>query len=219
MEHALLLLARECGIRAASSRIERAGDRDVLLVRRFDRERAGDGAGWLRHRMVSALTLLRADDSPTGRERWSYLALADEVRRASVRPRDDLRELFTRMCFNAAVSNLDDHPRNHAILARGRSWRLAPAYDLTPAPAPSMERDLSMVCGPEGRRARKDNLVAGAGRFLMGREEAEAIFAQVIRTVQACWQGAMGRAGVAASDRETVRSAFLPDGLFFPQAP
>lgn len=219
VEHALLLLARECGIRAASSRIERAGDRDVLLVRRFDRERAGDGAGWLRHRMVSALTLLRADDSPTGRERWSYLALADEVRRASVRPRDDLRELFTRMCFNAAVSNLDDHPRNHAILARGRSWRLAPAYDLTPAPAPSMERDLSMVCGLEGRRARKDNLVAGAGRFLMGREEAEAIFAQVIRTVQACWQGAMGRAGVAAADRETVRSAFLPDGLFFPQAP
>ena len=219
VEHALLLLARECGIRAASSRIERAGDRDVLLVRRFDRERAGDDAGWLRHRMVSALTLLRADDSPTGRERWSYLALADEVRRASVRPRDDLRELFTRMCFNAAVSNLDDHPRNHAILARGRSWRLAPAYDLTPAPAPSMERDLSMVCGPEGRRARKDNLVAGAGRFLMGQEQAEAIFAQVIRTVQACWQGAMGRAGVAAADRETVRSAFLPDGLFFPQTP
>ena len=219
VEHALLMLARECGICAASSRIERAGDRDVLLVRRFDRERSGDGAGWLRHRMVSALTLLRADDSPTGRERWSYLALADEVRRASARPRDDLRELFTRMCFNAAVSNLDDHPRNHAILARGRSWRLAPAYDLTPAPSPSMERDLSMVCGPEGRRARKANLVAGAGRFLMGREEAEAIFAQVIQTVRACWQGAMGCAGVSAADRETVRSAFLPDGLFFPQAP
>lgn len=44
----------------------------------------------------------------------------------------------------------------------------------------------------------------------MGREEAEAIFAQVIQTVRACWQGAMGRAGVSAADRETVRSAFLP---------
>ena len=219
VEHALLLLARECGIRTAPSRMERAGDRDVLLVRRFDRERSGDGAGWLRHRMASALTLLRTDDSPTGRERWSYLALADEVRRASARPRDDLRELFTRMCFNAAVSNSDDHPRNHAILARGRSWRLAPAYDLTPAPAHSLERDLSMICGPEGRRARKDNLVAGAGRFMMSREDAEAIFAEVVQTVRVRWLGAMCRAGVGTADRETVRSAFLPDGLFFTREP
>ena len=219
VEHALLLLARECGIRTALSRMERAGDRDVLLVRRFDRERSGDGAGWHRHRMASALTLLRTDDSPTGRERWSYLALADEVRRASARPRDDLRELFTRMCFNAAVSNSDDHPRNHAILARGRSWRLAPAYDLTPAPAHSLERDLSMICGPEGRRARKDNLVAGAGRFMMSREDAEAIFAEVVQTVRARWLGAMCRAGVGTADRETVRSAFLPDGLFFTREP
>ena len=219
VEHALLLLARECGIRTAPSRMERAGDRDVLLVRRFDRERSGDGAGWHRHRMASALTLLRTDDSPTGRERWSYLALADEVRRASARPRDDLRELFTRMCFNAAVSNSDDHPRNHAILARGRSWRLAPAYDLTPAPAHSLERDLSMICGPEGRRARKDNLVAGAGRFMMSREDAEAIFAEVVQTVRARWLGAMCRAGVGTADRETVRSAFLPDGLFFTREP
>ena len=219
VEHALLLLARECGIRTALSRMERAGDRDVLLVRRFDRERSGDGAGWHRHRMASALTLLRTDDSPTGRERWSYLALADEVRRASARPRDDLRELFTRMCFNAAVSNSDDHPRNHAILARGRSWRLAPAYDLTPAPAHSLERDLSMICGPEGRRARKDNLVAGAGRFMMSREDAEAIFAEVVQTVRARWLGAMCRAGVGTADRETVRSAFLPNGLFFTREP
>ena len=213
VEHALLLLARECGIRAPKSRIERAGSRDVLLVRRFDRERPADGAGWLRHRMASALTLLRTDDSPTGRERWSYLELADEVRRASARPRDDLWELFARMCFNAAVSNLDDHPRNHAMLARGRPWRLAPAYDLTPSPSYSQERDLSMVCGPQGRRARKENLVAGAGRFLMSGDEAEAVFDRVTQVVEARWRAAMRQAGVGAEDQEVVRSAFLPEGL------
>ncbi len=219
VEHALLLLARECGIRAAESRIERVGTRDVLLVRRFDRERAEDGVGWLRHRMTSALTLLRSDDSPTGRERWSYLALADEVRRASARPRDDLHELFVRMCFNAAVSNQDDHPRNHAIVARRGPWRLAPAYDLTPSPSRSMshpmERDLSMVCGPTGRRARRANLVAGAGRFLMSREDAEATFDHVCDVVRSRWQETMRRAGVGVADQETVRSAFLPEGLWF----
>ena len=213
VEHALLLLARECGIRAPESRIERAGSRDVLLVRRFDRERPADGAGWLRHRMASALTLLRTDDSPTGRDRWSYLELADEVRRASARPRNDLRELFARMCFNAGVSNLDDHPRNHAMLARGRPWRLAPAYDLTPSPSYSQERDLSMVCGPHGRRAKQENLVAGAGRFLMSDDEAEAVFDRVTQVVEAHWREAMRQAGVGAEDQEAVRSAFLPEGL------
>ena len=43
-------------------------------------------------------------------------------------------ELFGRMCFNAAVSNLDEHPRNHAIIAPDRAWRLSPAFDLTPSP-------------------------------------------------------------------------------------
>ena len=85
VEHGMLALARACGLRVAHSRVETVADRDVLLVRRFDRERAD--AGYLRHRMVSALTLLRAGDSPVDRVNWSYLLLADEVRRASADPR------------------------------------------------------------------------------------------------------------------------------------
>ena len=75
VEHGLLTLAKACGIRVADSRVETIGSRDVLLVRRFDRQRA-DG-GFFRHRMVSALTLLRSDSSEAGRQRWSYLLLAD----------------------------------------------------------------------------------------------------------------------------------------------
>ena len=102
--------------------------------------------------MASALTLLQADETVTDRRRWSYLLLADEIRRASGQPKADLRELFMRMCFNAAVSNLDDHPRNHAMVAHDRIWRLSPAYDLTPTPVIAQDqRDLAMVCGPFGR--------------------------------------------------------------------
>ena len=46
--------------------------------------------------------------------------LADEIRRSSAKPEADLRELFGRKCFNAAVSNLDAHPRNHAVIAKKR---------------------------------------------------------------------------------------------------
>jgi serine/threonine-protein kinase HipA len=132
VEHGMLLLARRCGLQVAESRLTRVGDADVLLVKRFDRD--WSETGYRRHRMVSAVTLLQAEDSPTDRGRWLYLLLADELRRVGAQPSVDLRELFGRICFNAAVSNIDDHPRNHALLARSTSWQLSPAYDLTLAP-------------------------------------------------------------------------------------
>src|SRR5689334_23391977 len=61
VEHAMLRLAHECGLHVAQSRIAQVGARDALLVRRFDREHSA--AGYLRARMLSALTLLRAGDS------------------------------------------------------------------------------------------------------------------------------------------------------------
>ena len=119
------------------------------------------------------------------------------------------------MCFNAAVSNLDDHPRNHALLARGRRWRLSPAYDLEPMPVVAVERrDLAMVCGPRGRRANRANLLAAVGRFLLERDEARAIFNHVTETIRGSWRQTMRRAGVSGRDSERIRDAFLYDGLF-----
>ena len=213
VEHGMLALARNCGLRVAESCIVTVADRDVLLVRRFDRERTD--AGYRRHRMVSALTLLRAGDSPVDRANWSYLLLADEVRRASADPRADLRELFGRMCFNATVSNLDDHPRNHAIVAPDRTWRLSPAFDLTPSPVVAQDhRDLAMTCGRFGRYANRANLLSGCGRFLLRNDEAAALFERTIDTVREQWRPAMQRAGASEMDCDAIRSAFVYPGLF-----
>ena len=214
IEHGMLALARACGLNVAESRLESLGGRDLLLVRRFDRHRTD--AGYHRHRMVSALTLLRAADSAAERRDWSYLAFADEIRRASANPEEDLRELFGRVCFNAAVSNLDDHPRNHAMLAGGRQWRLSPAFDLTPSPVVARERrDLAMTCGRFGRHANRANLLSGHGRFLLERNEAEAVFERITGTVRQRWRTETRRAGTSERDCETIESAFLYDGLFY----
>ncbi|MFD2855739.1 type II toxin-antitoxin system HipA family toxin [Seohaeicola zhoushanensis] len=108
VEHAMLELARACGIHTAQSRITTVGDRDVLLVKRFDRERTEKG--YLRTRMMSGLTILRTEDTHQHRDRWSYVLLAEELRRISARPKEDAAELFRRMVFNALISNTDDHP-------------------------------------------------------------------------------------------------------------
>ena len=212
VEAGMLALAAECGVNQAQGRVRSVGDKDVLLVRRFDRERTEQG--YQRARMVSALTLLRADDSVTARGQWAYPLLADEIRRASAAPRSDLRELFTRMCFNAATSNLDDHPRNHAMIAWKRGWRLSPAYDLVPSPVLARERrDLAMICGKFGRFANRDNLVSASGRFLLSAEDAENIFDHVLRTVRARWRPVLRQAGVSAADCEAVAGAFAYPGL------
>jgi serine/threonine-protein kinase HipA len=51
--------------------------------------------------MVSALTLLRAEDTCESRDKWSYVLLAEELRRVSAEPKKDAAELFRRMCFNS----------------------------------------------------------------------------------------------------------------------
>lgn len=214
VEHGLLRLAQNCGISVAENRITHVGGRDVILVRRFDRERTENA--YQRHRMVSALTILQSDDSPTSRRDWSYILFADELRRVSRMPETDLRELFARMCFNAAVSNLDDHPRNHAILARGLDWQLSPAFDLTVTPMVAMERrDLAMACGDRGRYAAKKNLLSQHARFLLDEEDASTILNRIVETVRNSWQPVMQECGVSKTDCKMIESAFLYKGFFY----
>ncbi len=225
VEAGLLALARRCGITTPPTRIVRVGTADVLLVQRFDRVRvptdtepsSGEPARYVRHRVVSALTVLDADDAPHRREGWSYLLLADALRQWSHRPAEDQRELFRRMVFNALVSNLDDHPRNHALIAPGTTWELAPAYDLTPDPRPgSHERDLAMTCGRFGRRARRTNLRSAAPRCALTEAEADTLMGTMQATVRSAWEEELRRAGATTTDCVQVAPAFVDEGFAYP---
>ena len=212
VERAMLLLARECGVQTAESRLETIGDRDVLLVKRFDREKVD--AGYRRARMLSALTLLRADDSHQDRDKWSYVLLAEELRRISSQPKQDAPELFRRMCFNTLISNTDDHPRNHAVIASDIDWVLSPAYDLTPSMPVSIERrDLALVCGDMGRYAHADNLLSQHIRFLLDRAEAESIINNMEHTVQNRWYDIARAEGVTDQDCGRISGAFAYPGF------
>ena len=213
VEHAMLRLARRCGITTAESRVETVGGKDVLLIKRFDRERSD--AGYRRARMISGLTALRADEAADTRSRWSYVLLVEDLRRFVAEPQKDARELFRRMCFNALISNLDDHPRNHAFLAKDLNWALSPAYDLTPSPVVSQDRrDLAMECGDQGRFANAKNILSQHARFLLDKEEAERIIAKMREEVSH-WYDVVRACGVSQADAETIRSAFLYPGFSY----
>lgn len=212
VEHAMLMLARECGLQSAQSRLATIGDRDVVLVKRFDRDRTA--IGYARARMLSALTLLRAGDTLQDRDRWSYVLLAEELRRISAQPKIDAPELFRRMCFNALISNIDDHPRNHAVIAMNEVWKLSPAYDLTPAtPISIKRRDLAMACGDMGRYAHAENLLSQSARFLLAPDEARSIVDRMEQTVRDSWYEVARREGVSEADCEKLAGAFTYGGF------
>lgn len=214
VEHAMLRLARECGLTTAESRIETVGGKDVLLVKRFDREKTAKG--YTRARMVSGLTILRTNEVPEARQNWSYVILVEELRRIVEEPKKDAKELFRRICFNALISNIDDHPRNHAIIAKEKNWKLSPAYDLTPSvPVGQERRDLALDCGDQGRYANAKNILSQHTRFLLERAEAEKIVNDMKQQVEATWYDTTRASGVSEKDAETIRGAFVYPGFSF----
>lgn len=212
VENAMLVLGRECGLVTAESRVIQVAGRDVLLVKRFDREKTK--SGYLRARMLSGLTLLRAEDGVQARDRWSYVLLAEELRRISAQPDKDAAELFRRMTFNALISNIDDHPRNHAVIAKEHDWKISPAYDLTPSSPVGIEhRDLAMTCGDAGRFANADNLLTQSARFLLDRARAGAIVDEMEDRVRAVWHEVARREGVTEAHCRLIAGAFAYPGF------
>lgn len=214
IEHAMLKLAKSCGIRCARSRVETIAGRDFLLVKRFDREKSD--RSYLRYRMISGYTALR-----TGRDRarwiknWSYTALAEELSRICARPIDESKELYRRMVFNALISNNGDDPGNHAIISMHKGWELSPAYDMRPyvKHARIGARQLSMICGIQGRQATLRNLLSECERFRLKEEEAISIIDAIEERVGNSWYKIARDAGVSETDCNHFSAAFAYSGF------
>lgn len=122
-------LARRAGLRVSECRIERRSRYGtIFLTRRFDR------SGRKRVHFASAMTLLGKKDGDDCNSGCSYLDLAQFIVQYGASPSEDLIELWRRIVFSIAVSNTDDHLRNHGFLLTPRGWTLSSAYDLNPNP-------------------------------------------------------------------------------------
>jgi HipA-like C-terminal domain len=109
------------------------------------------------------------------------------------------------MAFNSLISNTDDHPRNHAVIAPDNDWRLSPVYDLVPFRAVSFERrDLARRNADLGRYANARNLISQCARFLFTREKRRRESMQCRRM---CANADMRSRGASELRRETVRGS------------
>ena len=210
-EFIAMRLACAAGLDVAPTRLVRAMNKDVLLIRRFDRV-AAEG-GWMRRAMVSALTLLGLDERFA--RHASYEELADIVRARFTAPTETLRELFARMTFNILVGNTDDHARNHAAFWDGESLMLTPAYDICPQSRTGREASQAMQIRGHANRSQLSLCREAANKFLLTDREALRIMQHQIAAIGANWEAVCDEANLDDSDRRLLwRRQFLNDLAF-----
>jgi serine/threonine-protein kinase HipA len=124
------------------------------------------------------------------------------------------------MVFNALISNTDDHPRNHAVVAMDADWKLSPAYDLAPStPVSQDHRDPALNCGDYGRYANATNLLSQCARFLVERDEAKAIVDATESTIGKRGYEIARAEGVTQRDCDRLAGAFAYGGFRLEIAP
>jgi serine/threonine-protein kinase HipA len=196
-EKVALDLARRAGITVPDSQLIRIGDRTVLIVDRFDR-RGADRIGY-----ASAKTMLEASDG----DQRSYLEIAQVIEERSPAVTDELRQLWRRICFTILISNTDDHLRNHGFLhERAESWRLSPAFDMNPNPAPG-PKELSTAVDFDDFRASIGTLMGIAEYFRMDAQQAAGVLAQVASAV-GHWRTTATSHGLPQAEIEKMEPAF-----------
>ena len=214
-EFVAMRLAAKIGITTASVRLERAAGKDVLLVERFDREKAG--TGWKRRAMVSALTLLELDEMMA--RYASYEDLATIIRHRFIAPKQTLKELYQRIVFNVLCGNTDDHARNHAAYWNGSELSLTPAYDICPQSRTGREANQAMLIMGEQKASQLSLCIKAAPLFLLSGEQAVGLIANQVKTIKNFWSEACEAASLTEVDRNFLWGRQFLNGYAFVDAP
>lgn len=125
-----LTLASLIGIPAVECAVLTAGDRNALVVARYDRNLRGDGSIQRLHQEDFA----QANGAGSSRKyeigNDSGLSLPQLLSFKDNLPESDISNLVDQIIFNILVANTDAHAKNYSIL-HGRTLRLAPLYDVS----------------------------------------------------------------------------------------
>ena len=205
-EFIAMRLAELAGLNAASVKLVKAANKDVLLVKRFDR--VPKGKKWTRKAMVSALTLLQLDDMMA--RYASYEDLSEIIRHRFTNPKQTLKEVFSRLVFNILCGNTDDHARNHAAFWDGNALTLTPAYDICPQGRTGNEASQAMRISGDNNLSQLKTCLETVQNFLLSKEEAREIFGNMIAAIEQHWETVCEEAELNEVDKKLLwRRQFL----------
>lgn len=193
-------LARMCGLDVPESRLEKFSSLgSTFLVKRFDRN------GDKRIHFASAMTLLGKTDGASASDGTSYLDIATFIKSNGSDPKKDLVELWKRIVFYMAVSNTDDHLRNHAFILTRNGWKLSPMYDVNPVP---YGNELSLLVDDVDNAISVDLAIKTATKYGISVEEAKQAANKILAIVNNNWEQLALQYNLSRSQIENMRPAF-----------
>lgn len=193
-------LAALCGLNVPEAKLEKFSPLgSTFLIKRFDR------MGSKRVHFASAMTLLGKTDGASAADGSSYLDIAAFIKSYGAQPKKDLGELWKRIVFNMAVTNTDDHLRNHAFILTDKGWILSPLYDVNPVPYGD---ELSLNVDEEDNSISIDLAVQTAVRFGISKSDAEVQAEEILKIVRDNWEKTAAGYGLTRRQIEEMRPAF-----------
>ncbi len=193
-------LAVLCGLNVPEAKLENFSKiGSTFLVKRFDRE------GAKRIHFASAMTLLGKNDGANAADGSGYLDLASLIRKYGAVPKKDLQELWHRIVFNMAVSNTDDHLRNHGFILSKEGWKLSPAYDMNPTTDGDV---LSLNVDTDNNLIDFELALSVAKLYEIPQKQALENLEEIKNTVETSWRKLAQYYGLNRGEIEAMAPAF-----------
>lgn len=192
-------LAIDSGIQMAECRLEKiSGSYHTFFTKRFDRIGGG------RIHFSSAMTMTGNSEETIKDNPASYLDIVEFIQDHGCNVDLNLAQLWRRIIFNIAVSNTDDHLRNHGFLLSDEGWQLSPAYDINP----SIDKDgLALNIDMDNNDLDFDLAKSVGEYFRLNEQQMNTIIDEVLASVKK-WEIVAKEIGISRSELELMKSAF-----------
>lgn len=192
-------LALQAGIQMAPCRIEKInGKYHTFFTQRFDREKGN------RIHFSSAMTMLGKNEEIIKDNPPSYLEIAEFISNYGVNIEANLEQLWRRIIFNIAISNTDDHLRNHGFILTDLGWILSPAYDLNP----SIEKEGLSLNIDMDSNALDYELARSVGEYFRLKDNQMSQIINEVNKAVSNWKYVANSIGIARNEQQLMERAF-----------
>lgn len=193
-------LAKMCGLNVPESRLERFSKYgDTFIVKRFDRNKEK------RIHYSSAMTMLGKTDGASSKDGSSYLDIVSFIKSFGSNPKEDIIELWKRIVFNIAISNTDDHLRNHGFILDRSGWRLSPLFDINPVP---YGNELSLLIDNVNSIISVDIAIEASKYYGLSKDEAKEIAFNILKIVNDNWRKLALKYNISYGEIRIMEPAF-----------
>jgi serine/threonine-protein kinase HipA len=150
------------------------------------------------------MTMLGLTDDADFSTGASYLSMVEFIIARGDNVDNNLEELWRRIVFHIAVSNCDDHLRNHGFLLTKRGWVLSPAYDVNPD---EYGTGLKLNISEDDNSLDFDLAMSVSPYFRLTKERAASILSHVKKSVSE-WRRIASKYNISKTEQALMESAF-----------